>query len=173
MESICALGGINNRKRGGGRTRRNRLNTRVSVQNRGAGSRRGPSQHGASARLRREGPTRGQWRGGKPQRAATWRPPGRTAPGRTRPSPRPHTGVTQTKDHIAVVSPVPEEERWDLCSLTVFLGQEKNSKRGHRLTHSQASSAIACSLTGPQSEGKGLKQEVKVLMKGNALPHHC
>lgn len=52
-------------------------------------------------------------------------------------------------------------------------GTRKNSKRGHRLTHSQASSAIACSLTGPQSEGKGLKQEVKVLMKGNALPHHC
>lgn len=51
--------------------------------------------------------------------------------------------------------------------------KRKNSKRGHRLTHSQASSAIACSLTGPQSEGKGLKQEVKVLMKGNALPHHC
>lgn len=162
MESICALGGINNRKRGGGRTRRNCLNTRLLVQNRGAGSRRAASQHGASATLRREGPTRGQWRGGKPQRAATWRPPRHTAPGRTRPGLRPRRTRGCHTQKITFLFSLQFQERGGgiYAVLHCFWTGKKDSKRGHRLTRSQASSPVfsPCSLTGPHSEGKGLKQ---------------
>lgn len=88
------------------------------VQNRGAGSRRAASQHGASATLRREGPTRGQWRGGKPQRAATWRPPRHTAPGRTRPGLRPRrTRGCHTQKITFLLSPQFQERGGGIYAL--------------------------------------------------------